>query len=77
MDSSAAMRLRLDDTQTGALVRFFRERDFLAVRRARGIVEIVPLIALSESADRRRVVRLLAEWQHANHDAPVELLDDA
>ena len=67
------MRLRLDDTQTRSVVRFFRERDFLAVRRARGVVEVTPLITLSESTDRQRIIRLLEEWRQSNPDVQVEI----
>jgi hypothetical protein len=34
----------------------------------------VPLIALSESGDRRRVMRLVREWQRFNPEAPVEIV---
>ena len=68
------MRLRVDDTQTGSLAQFFQERDCLAVRRAHGIVEVAPLITLSESADRRRVIDLLDEWRQSNPDVKVEIL---
>ena len=73
LNSPAPMRVRVDDRQTRSLVRFFQERDFLAVRRARGIVEIAPLIALSESADRWRVIGRFDEWRQLNRDVQVEI----
>lgn len=71
------MRLRTTDpVHADSLVRFFQARDYLAVKRSREIVEVVPLVALSETADRRRVIRLLAEWQRENPDAPVQLVHE-
>ena len=67
------MRLQLDDTHTRSLVRWFRARDYSAVRRARGRVDVFPLIAWNESVDERRVRRLLEEWRLTNPHVEVEL----
>jgi hypothetical protein len=76
--ASSAARLRVTDpTHAHSLVRFFRSRDYLAVQRARDVVEVVPLIALSESADRRRLIRLVDEWRRDNPNAAIDPLRTA
>ena len=57
------MRVQVASADTRSLIEFARARSFLAVRRARGDVEISPLITWGESADERRLAAMLTEWE--------------
>jgi hypothetical protein len=71
------MRVRISDGgRASELVAFFRARDFLAVKRSRTLLEVSPLVTLSDGADRGRVVRVLDEWEAANPEAAADLLRD-
>ncbi len=61
------MRIRLSDPRAAKdLTRFFRSRDYLAAQRGPNVVEVVPITAVSERADRARALRDLATWAEAN-----------
>jgi len=61
------MRIRLSDPRAAKdLVRFFRSRAYLAAERDPNVVEVVPINAVSQRADRARALRDLAEWSQAN-----------
>ena len=68
------MRIRLSDADlVPDLVAFFRGRSFLVVGRDSTTLDVKPINALSERADRERVVRLLEEWAkgHPGVDAAI------
>ena len=69
------MRVRLSDPSvTPDLVRFLRERDFLAVEEERAIVGVAPIDAISPRADRVRVKRALNEWRARHPEVEIEIL---
>ena len=57
------MRVQVASGNTRSFIAFAQARSFLAVRRARGSVEVSPLITWSASADERRVATMLTEWE--------------
>jgi hypothetical protein len=66
------MKLRVDDQQAAeSLVRFFRRREYLAVHEPPRSVEVVPIQAVSERADRIRTLRDLEDWRTENPGAAV------
>ena len=63
------MRIRLSDVRAARhLVRFLRDRDYLAVEHADGVVEAVPIQSVSEPADRERTLRDLDVWLSGQPD---------
>ena len=55
------MRVQVESGNTRSFIAFAQARSFLAVRRARGSVEVSPLITWSASADERRVATMLTD----------------
>ena len=69
------MRIELTEPRaTRDLVRFLRDRDYLAVEEPGGVVEVVPIQVVSELADRARTLRDLGAWlaQHPGVGATPE-----
>ena len=63
------MRFELTDPKAARqLVRHLRVTGYLAVERGPGIVEAVPIRALSKDADRVRTIRDVERWA-AEHGA--------
>jgi hypothetical protein len=60
------MRIHVDRRSGKSLVSHFRARDYLAVERAPGIVEAVPIASRDERADRERTLKDLDAWATAN-----------
>ncbi|MBA2616376.1 MAG: hypothetical protein H0U90_11490 [Actinobacteria bacterium] len=54
------------------LVRFFRRRDYLAVEAEPGVVEVVPIDAVSEVAGRARTLLDLKAWKAEHPDVTIE-----
>ena len=70
------MRLHITDPREArGLVRFFRRREYLAVERERGILEVVPINSLSDRSDRLRTLRDLADWKAACPGVDVEPIE--
>ncbi len=71
------MRVRLsNEADMGDFLRFVRARHFLAQKRSRTLVHVVPLVSLSEKTDRGRVARLISEWEAENAGRRAEVLSD-
>ena len=63
------MRIQLTEPRAAReLVRFLRDRDYLAVEESGGVVEAVPIQVVSEPADRARTLRDLDAWLAENPD---------
>jgi len=60
----------------GEFLRFVRARHFLAQKRSKTLVHVVPLVPLSEKTDRGRVARLVSEWEAQNAGRRAEVLSD-
>ena len=58
---------------TSSLIRFLRARDCLAFDRGGGIVEVMPINAVSDEADRLRLGRYLDHWRADHPEAAVEV----
>jgi hypothetical protein len=57
------MRIHIDDRRLcKSIVRHFRARGYLAVERGPGTIEVVPIDAGNEKADRARTLADLEEW---------------
>jgi hypothetical protein len=64
-----AVRFELSEPEaTKDLVRYLRVTGYLAVDRGNGIVEAVPIRAVSRDADRRRTVRDVEAWATGRGD---------
>jgi hypothetical protein len=71
------MRIHLDDRRSGkSLVWHFRARDYLAVERAPGIVEAVPISSRDGDDDRSKIMADLRAWADANPSVAATPLDD-
>jgi hypothetical protein len=69
------MRIHIDDPgRSKDLVRHFRARGYLAVERAPGTIEVVPIEGEGDEANRARTLADLAEWASANDVVGVTLL---
>ena len=70
------MFIQIDDTSLrGDLVRFLRERDYLAIEEA-GQVVAVPLESVDKHADRMRAERDLEAWRGDHPGVRVEIVAD-
>jgi hypothetical protein len=73
----AAIRVRVsNEADMGDFLRFVRARHFLAQKRSRTLVHVLPLVSLSEQTDRGRVARLISEWEAQNAGRRAEVLSD-
>jgi hypothetical protein len=73
----AAIRVRVgNEADMGEFLRFVRARHFLAQKRSKTLVHVVPLVSLSEQTDRGRVARLVSEWEAQNAGRRAEVLSD-
>jgi hypothetical protein len=71
------MKIHLDDRRFGkSLVWHFRVRDYLAVERAPGIVEVLPITSRDEEAARERTLSDLRRWASANPAVSAIPLED-
>ena len=70
------MQIHIDDSRRCKdIVRHFRARGYLAVERAPGTIEVVPIDAQTREADVARALGDLADWATANEGVAAELLD--
>jgi hypothetical protein len=71
------VRFELSEPEaTTDLVRYLRVTGYLAVDRGRGIVEAVPIRAVSRDADRTRTVRDVRAWASGQGGVEARPLDD-
>jgi hypothetical protein len=71
------MQIQISDPRAAKdLTRFFRSREYLAVERTKGVLEVVPIQAVGQRADRRRTLRDLAEWAAANPEFEATPMDE-
>ena len=75
--SPAAMFIRLSDPSlTAALVRFLHQREYLAIAHDQGVVEALPLNAVSARGDRMRLNGELAAWRRHHREVETELVEE-
>ena len=75
--SPAAMLIRLTDPSlTRALVRYLHERQYLALAHEDGVVEAVPMNAVSERGDWARLSRELEAWRRDHREVETELVNE-
>ncbi len=71
------MRFELSEPEvTRDLVRYLRVTGYLAVDRGRGIVEAVPIRAMSRDADRARTIRDVRAWASGQGSVEARPLED-